>query len=154
MNRDFSADGTAQVFLDTWPRWLLILFTKKLEYASTSKSITPHTWRGGHGEAQWRSSSISKCARKSGLCLFGTCSPNKIQVFFRTFIKISKPVYSSIQRNIHQSNQSDIHREVCHLQLTHILPYRSDGQIMKANYKTRFTTAERKFNPLALEMDI
>ena len=41
-NRDFSADGTAHVFLDTMPRWLLILFAKELEYASTSKSITLH----------------------------------------------------------------------------------------------------------------
>jgi len=42
MKRDFSTDGTAQVFLDTWPRWLLILFTKESEYASTSKCITLH----------------------------------------------------------------------------------------------------------------
>lgn len=118
MNRDISADRTAQVFLDTRPRWLLILFTKELEYASTSKSITLHGWRGGHGEAEWRSSSISKCARKSELRLFRSCLPNKTQVLFRTSIKISTPLYSCIQRNIHQANHFDIYWEVCHLQHT------------------------------------
>ena len=39
MNGNFSADGTALVFLDIWPRWLLIRFTKELEYA---KCITLH----------------------------------------------------------------------------------------------------------------
>ena len=146
-NRNFSADRTAQVFLHTRPRWLLVLFTKESEYASTSKSITLHGWRGGHGEAEWHSSRISKCARKSGLCLFRSCPTNKTPVFFRTFIKISTPVYSSIQRNIHQANQFDIYWEVCHLQhtyITYILPYRSDGQIMKAYDKTRITIAAMK----------
>jgi hypothetical protein len=40
---DFSADRTAHVFLDTWPRlWLILSAKELLEYASTSKSITLH----------------------------------------------------------------------------------------------------------------
>ena len=149
MNRDFSTDGVAHVFLDTWPRWLLILLTKELQYASTSKSITLHRWRGGHGEAEWRSAVISKCARKSGLCLFRSCSPNKTQVFFRTIIKkYPRPCTPVFKETFTKpTNSISIEKSVIYstLIITYMLPYRSDGQIMRANYKTRITIAEMKF---------